>query len=679
MPYYWRKRNLRNAYKRYRRRRWFLRRGVRKPFQRRFWRRNLRRRKYKVKRLKFKKRKLLKLKQWQPASIKKCKIVGIKCLLQGNVLSAQHNYAQYIYSYVPPENPGGGGWSLMVFSLGSLFEDYDHLQNVWTTSNSGLPLVRYTGCTIKLFQSENTDYVFTYDTCWPMVDTPYTHADSSPMRMIQKRHKVIMPSKQTKQRRKPYKRIKIKPPHQMINKWYFQKDICNQPLLLTTTTAISLLKPFAGTNSLSNNITFKCLNTFLFNNPHFQHFPETVGYSHKIVNSQSMFLYATTEPKPTEDKNMKDWLLKLIFLGNTVENQPGKPIHQWYSTNSNTKKNWGNPFYHRYLEDTSETSYTIYTSKQTIVNIVNQLRGSTITIPNTDFQEISRPIFYTVTYNPARDTGLNKIYLLETSKTLTFDEPENKNLVFEGFPLYNLIWGWTDFIRKLKIITNLPQNALLVIVTKNFDDQTLKTYVPIDQDFIDGLDPYQTDHSHEQTNYYNSLNWFPKVQFQEQTINNIALTCPFSPRPNTYEFLQCFCKYTFYFKWGGCPKVLQKAIDPCSQSKWTTPDNLEHRIQICDPNTAPQTELYSWDWDSDFVKQKSIERIQEYTTIDENVFQPTESKWSAKALKLQEKETSEEKEEEKLFLKLHQLRKQRLHLELKCRLKLMELKSKIQT
>lgn len=672
MPPYWknyyRRRYQTRRFRRPRYRRW----GIRKTFRRRRWRRNLYRKRYKVKRLKFLKRKTLKLKQWQPKSIKKCKIVGYKCLLQGNVLRAQHNYAQYIYSYVPTEQPGGGGWSLMVFSLGSLFEDYDHLLNIWTNSNAGLPLCRYTGCTIKLFQSENTDYAFTYDTCWPMVDTPYTHADSSPSRIITKRHKVIMPSKQTKQRRKPYKKIKIKPPHQMINKWYFQKDICNQPLLMTTTTAISLTKPFATTNSLSNNITFKCLNTFLFNNPHFQHFPEATGYSHKILGSFSMYLYATTDHNPPTSTGMTQWLKKLIFLGNTTENTPGQEIQNWYQTQSNTKKNWGNPFFHRYLE-TGETSYTIYSSKQTIVNIVNQLKSNNVNIPETDFQVITGPIFYTVTYNPSRDTGLNKIYLIETAKSLTLDEPENKNLVFEGFPLYDLIWGWTDFIKKLKIITNLDQNSLLVIVTKIFDDQTLKTYIPIDLDFIEGRDPYQT-HDEQQQNYYNSQNWFPKLQFQEQTINTIALTNPFSPRPNTYEYLQCFAKYTFYFKWGGCPKQLEKAYDPCLQSTWTTPDNLEHRVEIKNPNTDPQTELYYWDWDSDFVNQEAIKRIQQYTTIDETLLSSTDSKWCPKALKQQEKETSQ-KEEEKMFLQLHNLRKQRLHLELKCRLKLMELKS----
>nr|UGV34136.1 MAG: ORF1 [TTV-like mini virus] len=678
MPPYWKTfYPRRKRWYRWRRNR-FLRWRARKPLQR-TRRRRTRYRRYKVKRLFPKKRKFIKLKQWNPASIRKCKIVGFKCLLQGSPLRAQHNYVQYMYSTVPTNTPGGGAWSLMVFSLGSLYEDYDHLFNIWTASNAALPLVRYTGCKIKLYQSQHTDYIFKYDRCWPMVDTPHTHADSSPSRMLQTKHKVVMPSLDTRKRRKPYKTIKIKPPHEMQNKWYFQKDICNLPLLMTTTTAVSLTNPFACDNSWSNNITFKSLNTFIFQNMNFQHFPQTVGYSHKNLQGFSMFLYAThNNNKPTTDgESFKNWLGTLRFLGNTKENKAGQEINTW---NENKIEYWGNPFFHEYLEDTPETSFTIYTSRCTILNVYNKCKNSnnpTDVVPE-NFQAITGPITYTLIYNPMNDTGYNKIYLIDTTKSLTFDEPENKNLIFEGFPMYNLIWGWTDFIKKLKIITNLDNNALLAIKTKNFSDTTLNVYIPIDQDFLDGYDPYQP-HTHEthKISNYNYNNWYPKITFQEQTINELALTGPGCPRPLNNTYLQCLCKYYFYFKWGGCPKQLEKAYDPCLQSKWTTADNLEQRITIQNPNQQPQTELYYFDWDSDFIKKTAIERIQQYTEIDETLFSPTETKWSSRPLKTQEKDTSNE-EEANLFLQLHKLRHQRLQLELKCRMKMLELKSQSQ-
>ncbi len=52
-----------------------------------------------------------------------------------------------------------------------------------------MPLVRYLGCKFKFYQSSNTDYIVNYDNCWPMVDGMYTHANSSPLRMIQHKNK----------------------------------------------------------------------------------------------------------------------------------------------------------------------------------------------------------------------------------------------------------------------------------------------------------------------------------------------------------------------------------------------------------------------------------------------------------------------------------------------------------
>lgn len=569
----------------------------------------------------------------------------------------------------------------MVFSLGSLYEDYDHLNNIWTTSNAGMPLVRFLGGTIKLYQSLNTDYVAIFDSCWPMVDTPHTHADSSPSRMLTRKHKIVVPSKLTKNRKKPYKKFKFKPPTQMLNRWYFQKEICNTPLLMLTATAVNLTEPFAPSNAITNGISFYSINTFLFQNPNFEHPPETTGYSHKILNSKSMYLYATRTIKPNDDTQFNNWLGTLIFLGNSRTNQPGKTFKEIKDASlNNTKENWGNPFYFDYIEmkDTAFSTYHIYTSQCTAINILDKLKNiSPSDVVNTNFQEITHTYVHYLTYNPDKDTGENKLYLLKTFGPATLDEPENDNLIIEGFPLYNLIWGWTDFIKKLKLITDLDRHSILLIKTKMFSDNTLNVFWPIDLNFLEGHDPYQTNKDDPyQTDLYNHENWFPKLQFQDQTINKIATSGRFSPKTNNY--LQASIKYQFNFKWGGCPKTLEKAYDPCLQSHWPTPDNFTGRLTIQNPDTPPETELYTWDWDQDYIRESAIQRIQAYTTTPENVFSITETKFQPPPIKKQEKGPDEEKEKD-LFIQLHQLRKKRLHLELQCRLRLMELKSKIAT
>nr|UGV36310.1 MAG: ORF1 [TTV-like mini virus] len=653
-PTYWRNQRYR------RRQRWFPRRRATKTFRRRRWRRRkYRRTYYKVNRRRFykKKKKTLKLKVFQPKTINRCKIVGFKPLFQGDSRRASFNYIQSIYAYVPDLYPGGGGWSLMIYTLDSLFEDYQHLENIWTKSNAGLPLVRFLGGKFKLYQSDSTDYIFIFDSCWPMVDTKYTHADSAPFRMLQKRHKVIMPSKQTSCRKKPYKIVKFKPPAQMTNNWYFQQDIHKTPLVMTTCTAVDLSRPFCKTTCTNNNVTLWSLNPYWFQNPNFQHFPEKTGYSPKSINEQPIYLYASL--LKLNSSNKSQFVKQLIFLGNTKENIAGEILN----SSNNSKSHWGNPFYHRYIERTPDTSYTIYYSTSNSTTIVTNMNNPT----NLQFVEITGPIAYSLRYNPMRDTGENnKIYIIKTTTDGTLNPPDNENFIFEGFPLFYLLWGWPDWIKKLNQTTNLENNYLLIIQTKMFDE-SLPFYILLDIDFLDGYDPYQTHGEQYQTNWYNHENWFPKLQYQIQSIENLCKSGPLTTRNTNY--LQAYMKYYFYFKFGGCPQTLEKAYDPSLQSKWPTADNVSRRIEIQNPNTAPQTELYEWDWQKDYVKKSAIERIKYHTPITEQILSSTESKNNPQALKVQEK-TKEDEEEAQLFQQLHQLRHQRMLLQLKCQLKL---------
>lgn len=164
MAYYRKTRFFRRRYHQ-KRRPWIFRRRTRNPFQRKYWRRKRKRRtNYKVKKFRFsKKKKTILLKQFQPYTTQRCKVLGYKCLFQGGPDRTNNNYIQYVYSTIPEKQPGGGGWSLLVFSLDSLYEDYKHLENVWTVSNAALPLIRYRGCQFKFYQTEETDYVVTYD------------------------------------------------------------------------------------------------------------------------------------------------------------------------------------------------------------------------------------------------------------------------------------------------------------------------------------------------------------------------------------------------------------------------------------------------------------------------------------------------------------------------------------
>lgn len=130
-----------------------------------------------------------------------------------------------------------------------------------------------------------------------------------------------------------------------------------------------------------------------------------------------------------------------------------------------------------------------------------------------------------------------------------------------------------------------------------------------------------------------------------------------------------------YFKWGGCPKSLQKAYNPCSQSKWPTPDNLYGRPTVQNPNIFPQTELYSWDWEGDYVTKTAIDRIRRFTEIDPKIFSIPEIKNNPPAIQ-KTQTTEDEEEEKKLKLQLHKLRFNKVLLQLQLRQQLKSLKAK---
>lgn len=663
MPPY-RKTYWNNYYYRRRKRYPYRRRRLRKPFRKRFRRRTYWRKQRKVKKFKLKKLKKLTLKVFQPKTIRLLKIKGFKCLFQGSIKRANNNYIQYIYDTVNDKRPGGGAWSLQVFSLASLYEEWQHLLNIWTVSNAGLPLIRFTGVRFKFYQSAENDYVVKYDNCWPMVDTPYTHADSAPSRMIRAQHKITVPSRKTKLRKKPYKKVFVRPPSQMTNNWYFQRDICKTPLTMLTTTAVDLRFPFAPPEALSNNVTLYTLNTFQFKNTNFQQ-PDASGYYYKMEGTQKYYLYAAARD------HSNTWG-SLIPLTNTKDNQPGKQLNQLIKrtpTNDNKMSNWGNPFYHLY--DYENFRFYFLTKGPTEIQFTDLNRPL-----NEGITEFSSYIYYQIRYNPEKDTGQdNKVYLISNLHDTKWEEPSNENLIFDGFPLTILLWGWTDWQKKLKQVSNIDNQYIVVIQTKFFSEN-LKYYVLIDKDFIDGFEPFSPHDEQDKLPITpaNQQHWYPKHLFQQQSINTLCLSGQACPRPPWNHYLQAFCTYTFYFKLGGCPKQLEKAYDPCLQSKWPTADNIPARYQITNPETPPETELYSWDWDEDFVKKTALQRITEYTPTYETIFLSTGSKSDPIALKkVQENQAQEEEEEKELFLQLQQLRHRRKLLQLQ--LKELSLKS----
>nr|UGV34403.1 MAG: ORF1 [TTV-like mini virus] len=671
MPLRWRpwRYRRRNTYRRYRRGPTFRRR-TRPTFWRTFRRRRRvrRPRNYFFKKLfyKLRKRKLKKLKifQWQPSSIRRCKIKGFKCLFMCGRDRDSNNYAQYEETYVNPHQPGGGGWSLQIFTLDALWEQHLKCRNWWTKGNKGLPLVRYTGCKFRFFRDYHTDYAVHWSLCYPMLDTPLEHANTAPYTTLITRKRLIVPSKQTQPHGKNYITKRFRPPSQLKNKWYFQADLYKTGLLLLSTVAIDLNNFYVSPQALSNNISIWTLNPKTFTHNGIINIG-TDGY-HPTA-SLSIYAYFGHDLDPK--------LGELHYMGKpgkydtTTHSGEGKPIKSITPDSYNVHDYFSNPNYwgNLFIPDVLMLNIPVYKTNQQWGSFVETNIDKKISELSTYITRVTEPLVQEVRYNPDRDTGAtNKAYLVSIERESTgFNEPSDSRLIIQGFPLYIMLFGWLDWQKKIAIAHNIDSSYIVVIETE-VTEPKIKKLIPIDYNFLDGKGPYGLPET--EFNNYTHITWWPKVANQLVSINTICNSGPATPKFTGVKQLQAHCHYSFYFKWGGCPAPMVDLLNPALQPKYAVPDNILQRLQIQNPAFQPELELHDFDERRQELTKSCIERIQKFTPTEQTLFSitgptnpnlETERQKIQKALQTQTEEESEASPpEQNLQQQLHRIHKQ---------------------
>nr|UGV35245.1 MAG: ORF1 [TTV-like mini virus]UGV42571.1 MAG: ORF1 [TTV-like mini virus] len=599
------------------------------------------------------KRKLKKiiLRQWQPSTIKRCKIEGYLCLFQAGKGRFSFNYASYKESFCPEHEPGGGGWGLQQLSLSNLYSQNCDLMNWWTKSNNHLNLCRYMGCEITLFRQDTVDYVFTYFDEQPKNVSKYYYATFHPTKLMLYNRKIVVPSFASQpHKRKPYKRKFIRAPKLMKNQWYFQQQLAPYPLLQFAATAVSLNKMFGSSKALNNNCTVYCLNTDFFRHPHFQYSAQPFTPD---GGNQPTYIYTIQrgEPPITAYK-----YFNLTFLGQTMTNDPGIPLS---NNNNYTKNEWGNVFFYKYLNNDELT----YVSKETI-DQVKQKKDQQIT---SGFTLKDQPYYYTLKYNPYKDKGKgNQAYWvsnIEATKQ-NWEPPNDPDLIISDFPFWIMLWGWEDMTKRIGKCRNLDNDWILVLRTQYFSDK-MTAYVPLSEAFIHGQGPYFVDRSEIKGQDY--AHWYPRYRYQREAIENILMTGPMVCRADNINNIQSLIKYKFFFKWGGTPATMENVYDPMSQPITPSPNNLISTNEIINPETSIDNYIYKWDTRRDILTQKATDRITKSSTYDSNVF--TDGRETSTDIPLFQatqkapQEETPETQAETLLLQLHQLQQFNLQLQ----------------
>lgn len=586
------------------------------------------------------------------------------------------NSTMYKESIVPPGFPGGGGFTVMKFTLQNLFDMHQHCYNWWTSTNDNLPLCRYLGCKIKCYRSAIIDYIIKFDNNLPATSNKLTYPSTQPSMLMMSSNKHIIPSKQTNKRMKPYRTFKIKPPAKLENKWYFQKELRTLPLLVIYCSAASLNQYYINTVKENNNVTLTSINTQLITN---RDFTQTI-WPYKQTGTTSLYMYEYTEDEPTTPNN---YLCKhLVPLTNIRKFTQGSTLEEAKHTFKITKETYwkdyykytGNPFVleHRKSENIylfSKTGPQTWIEKWKATNNENEI-ATNLTINGTEkmaLTKIQDPLVIKYRYNPFKDTGkTTSMYLLKCDQTTqdpntAWHEPADPNVTLQGFPLWLNIWGFVDFQIRLESTPNIMTNTMLVFKSEALSPKPKSPIVLIDSDYLNNKSPYE-----ETVNTLDKDRWYPQLQYQTQEINNIALTGPGAPKLYNKTSEQVVIKYDFYFKWGGDPARMVNVNDPSKQIQYPLPSDEYQTTSLQSPAQAIETTLYSFDQRYDSLTKTAIERLQTDWDITNLLSSITETTGTVpKAIptvpKTQEKAPTE-KEKETLLLQLleHQHKQQQL-------------------
>nr|UHM26977.1 MAG: ORF1 [Torque teno midi virus] len=599
MPFWWRRR--RKFWSGRWRRRPLARRQRRKRFRRRKYRRPARRRRsYRRKRKVRRKRQKIKLQQWQPDRIVKCKIKGLGCLCAGAQGNQYICFTDDIQQYPPPKTPGGGGFGVEVYTLRYLYRQWVARKNIWTKSNDYTDLVRYTGTKIRLFRHPTTDFVVAYNRSPPFNLEKDTYISCHPVNLLLAKHHKVVLSRKSHPTGKNSVTLKIKPPKLMQTHWYFQEEFCKQELFELKAAAMNVGYSYFGPNTQSQLLTFYSINVNYFVRHNWaQNFGEHmyVPYPGYPTTTDVNFTY--------KDKNGHDQTFTMP-----------KNKDYLYSVN----------------KDTGFFNWKVLTAYKVSVGPTSLQHEVPITLAR---------------YNPMLDTGEKTyIWLVSVTSSNNWQTPKDQDLVVSGYPLWMGFYGLWSFIERKKNIEYL-NTGLFVVKSPaiRLISATKQDIFPIlDLSFIKNLMPWDQLLTENDKKF-----WYPTAQKQKQIINSFIECGPYTPKysnlPSSTWELTYF--YTSYFKWGGQQITDQPVQDPCPKKEYDISDYIKGQVQIQDPYKQKYKQLLrAWDLRRGLFTKTALKRMYQNLSTDSSVQSdetetPKKKKKVTSQIKLPEEENQE--------------------------------------
>ncbi len=421
-----------------------------------------------------------------------------------------------MFEYTRSKYPGGGGFAAQIYSLKYLYDQWKLRNNIWTKTNQLKDLCRYLKAYFTFYRHPDVDFVIWYHRQPPFNIDKLTYMNFHPYMILQQKHKIVLPSLTTNPRGKPKKTRKIRPPKQMLSKWFFTEQFCQYDLLLIVAAATSLRYPRIGCCNENRTMTLYCLNTRFYTEPNWaQPVKNPHYYQPYATMATDLYFYSGNISKPT--MYQPDASIKTEHAGELT----------WYYNSINKDIGW---FTTRVLK-----AFKVTKGKE----------GA-----------IQKPLPLVLgRYNPSADDGDGNVIFIQNIIGGSWSIPtKTDNWKIENVPLWLGFWGYWSFLEQ-KYTKSIFTSHVFVVKSKYIETaqtELAQTYwCFLDPEWIDGRNQYDSPITYTETKL-----WYPTCEAQMKTINAICSTGPYVPKldnqlKSTWELS---AHYSFHFKWGG-PQV----------------------------------------------------------------------------------------------------------------------------
>lgn len=578
--------------------------------------------------------------------MRRCLIKGIVPLVICGHTRWNYNYALHSEDYTEKGRyPHGGSLSTTTWSLKVLYDEHLKHHNFWGYPNNQLDLARYKGAKFTFYRHKKTDFIVWFNRKPPFKLNKYSSASFHPGMLMQQRHKILIPSYETKPKGRPKITVRIKPPTLLEDKWYTQQDLCDVNLLQLVVTAADFRYPFCSPQTNTPTTTFQVLKQIYYNTMCIQETTEPYPNVNNPSESHTFTKYSEdlenilyTRGSYWNSFHSMEYMNPNIITKNSQKLITQDSLKNYIETKSTSST--ANTFQ---TGNNTQFGYNSYNPKKDNIKQVRKLYWNELQKPNDLATNLGQakserfeyhlgwysPIFLSrhrsnmnfatayqdVTYNPNCDRGVkNRVWVQSLTKpTTAFDETRCKCVV-ENLPLWAALYCYQDFIEEELGPSSEILNACLLVVQcpytypPLFDkDNPNKGFVFYDPLFGDGKMP----DGRGQVDTFWQQRWYPRLSCQTQVMHDITMTGPFSYHDELVS-TQLTAKYTFDFMWGGNMISTQIIKNPCKDSglEPAYPGRQRRDLQIVDPySMGPQFSFHNWDYRHGLFGQDAIDRV----------------------------------------------------------------------